>query len=105
METKGPHIRTIPVHCAPRKAPCPTCGKLGRRKATHNRLVRTIAYKQVVFLDAIEGDVIPLASGAQIAGLVIGAFAPSSSPASMSGTSGSRLCSPAAMTPRRPPTF
>jgi hypothetical protein len=56
METKGPHVRTIPVHCAPSKAPCPTCGKLGRRKATHNRLVRTIAYKQVVFLDVAYGE-------------------------------------------------
>jgi hypothetical protein len=56
METIGPHVRTIPVHCAPRKAPCPTCGKLGRRKATHNRRVRTIAYKQVVFLDVTYGE-------------------------------------------------
>lgn len=56
METVGPHIRTIPVHCAPCKAPCPTCGKLGRRKATHNRQVRTIAYKQVVFLDITYGE-------------------------------------------------
>src|SRR4051794_8393905 len=56
METIGPHVRTIPVHCAPCKAPCPTCGKLGRRKATHNRRVRTIAYKQVVFLDVTYGE-------------------------------------------------
>jgi transposase-like protein len=56
METVGPHTRTIPVHCAPRKAPCPTCGKLGRRKAIHNRQVRTIAYKQVVFLDVTYGE-------------------------------------------------
>ena len=56
METRGPHVRTIPVHCAPRKAPCPTCGTLGRRKAVHNRPVRTIAYKQVVFLDVTYGE-------------------------------------------------
>lgn len=56
METIGPHVRTIPVHCAPCKAPCPTCGKLGRRKAAHNRRVRTIAYKQVVFLDVTYGE-------------------------------------------------
>src|SRR3954463_9750873 len=56
METIGPHVRTIPVHGAPCKAPCPTCGKLGRRKATHNRQVRTIAYKQVVFLDVTYGE-------------------------------------------------
>ena len=51
METSGPHVRTIPVRYAPSQAPCPTCGKPGRRKATHNRLVRTIAYQQVVVLD------------------------------------------------------
>jgi hypothetical protein len=56
METQGPHVRTIPVRCAPSNAPCPTCGKLGRRKATHNRRVRTIAYKQVVYLDVTYGE-------------------------------------------------
>src|SRR4051794_4970276 len=56
METRGPHVRTITVRCAPRNAPCPRCGTLGRRKATHNRLVRTIAYKQVVFLDVTCGE-------------------------------------------------
>jgi transposase-like protein len=56
METRGPHVRNIPVRCAPSQAPCPACGKLGRRKATHNRLVRTIAYKQVVFLDVTYGE-------------------------------------------------
>ena len=56
METIGPHVRTIPVRCAPAKAPCPKCGKLGRRKATRHRLVRTLAYKQVVFLDVTYGE-------------------------------------------------
>lgn len=56
METIGPHVRTIPVHCAPCKAPCPMCGKLGRRKSIHNRQVRTIAYKQIVFLDVAYGE-------------------------------------------------
>src|SRR3954469_23452793 len=56
METRRPHVRTIPVRCAPSKAPCPTCGKLGHRKAIHNRRVRTIAYKQVVFLDVTYGE-------------------------------------------------
>ena len=44
------------MKCAPRKAPCPTCGKLGNRKAIHHRRVRTIAYKQVVFLDITYGE-------------------------------------------------
>jgi Transposase len=56
METVSPHVRTIPVRCAPSKAPCPTCGKLGRRKATHNRRVRTLAYKQVAYLDVTYGE-------------------------------------------------
>jgi Transposase len=56
METLGPHTRTIPVHCAPRKAPCPTCGKLGRRKDVHHRFVRTIEFKQVVYLDVTYGE-------------------------------------------------
>jgi hypothetical protein len=56
METRGPHVRTIPVRHAPRKAPCPTCGTLGRRKAVHNRRVRTIAYKPVAFLDVTYGE-------------------------------------------------
>ena len=56
METVSPHVRTIPVRCAPAKAPCPTCGKLGRRKATLNRRVRTVAYKQVAFLEVTYGE-------------------------------------------------
>lgn len=56
METVSPHVRTIPVRCAPAKAPCPTCGKLGRRKATHHRSVRTLAYKRVVYLDVTYGE-------------------------------------------------
>src|SRR3954447_1065442 len=56
METVSPHVRTIPVRCAPSKAPCPTCGKLGHRKAIHHRLVRTIAYKRVAYLDVTYGE-------------------------------------------------
>jgi transposase-like protein len=56
MDTIDPHVRTLPVRCAPRKAPCPMCGKLGNRKAIHNRQVRTIAYKQVVVLDVTYGE-------------------------------------------------
>jgi hypothetical protein len=56
METHGPHVRTIPVRYAPSQAPCPTCGKPGRRKTTHHRLVRTIAYKQVSFLEVTYGE-------------------------------------------------
>jgi hypothetical protein len=56
METVSPHVDTIRVRCCPKKAPCPTCGKPAPRKDVHNRLVRTIAYKQVVFLDVTYGE-------------------------------------------------
>jgi Transposase len=56
MAVIAPPTRTIPLHCAPRRAPCPTCGKLGKRKAVLHRQVRTIAYKQVVFLDITYGE-------------------------------------------------
>ena len=46
----------IPVHCAPKKAPCPKCGKRGRRKRTLTRTVRTVAYKAVAFLEITYGE-------------------------------------------------
>jgi transposase-like protein len=56
METRRPHARTIPMNCAASQAPCPTCGKRGRRKQVLRRQVRTIAYKQVVLLDITYGE-------------------------------------------------
>ena len=44
------------MKCGPGQAPCPTCGKLGTRKNIHQRLVRTIAYKQIVYLDITYGE-------------------------------------------------
>lgn len=55
MDAKAP-TRVIPVHCAPKKAPCPTCGKLGRRKRTLERDVRTIAYKEIAILRITTGE-------------------------------------------------
>ena len=37
MGTEAPTPVVIPVHCAPKKAPCPKCGKHGRRKRTFTR--------------------------------------------------------------------
>jgi transposase-like protein len=45
-----------PVHCAPKKAPCPKCGKRGRRIRTLTRTVRTVAYKTVAFLRITYGE-------------------------------------------------
>ena len=57
MGTDAPTIVTIPVHCAPKKAPCPKCGKLGRRKRTlPPRQVRTVAYKAIAYLEITCGE-------------------------------------------------
>jgi hypothetical protein len=44
MGTEAPTPIVIPIHCAPKKAPCPKCGKRGRRKRAVTRRVRTVAY-------------------------------------------------------------
>jgi Transposase len=57
MGTNAPTIQTIPVHCAPKKAPCPTCGKHGRRKRKlPPRKVRTVAYKAIAYLEITCGE-------------------------------------------------
>jgi transposase-like protein len=56
MGTEAPTPIVIPVHCAPRKAPCPKCGKRGRRKRTITRKVRTVAYKAVASLEITYGE-------------------------------------------------
>lgn len=44
-------VQYIDVRCCGKTAPCPNCGKRGRRKQVlPTRLVRTIAYKKVVYL-------------------------------------------------------
>src|SRR5580692_11153287 len=56
MGTDTPTPIVIPVHCAPRKAPCPQCGKRGRRKRTRTRSVRTVAYKAIALLEITYGE-------------------------------------------------
>src|SRR3974377_841060 len=56
MGADGPPIVFIPVHCAPQKAPCPKCGKLGKRKRTCTREVRTVAFKAVAYLKITYGE-------------------------------------------------
>src|SRR3954463_798954 len=57
MGTEAPTTIVIPVRCAPKKAPCPTCGKLGRRKRILDpRRVRTVHYRAVAFLEIICGE-------------------------------------------------
>jgi hypothetical protein len=56
MGTEAPIPIVIPVHRAPKKAPCPQCGKRGRRKRTVTRRVRTVAYKAVAYLEITYGE-------------------------------------------------
>lgn len=44
-----PRVRV--VRCAPRTHPCPDCGKRGRRKRLLHRRIRSLAYRQVAYLD------------------------------------------------------
>jgi hypothetical protein len=39
------------VRCGPKSHPCPKCGKHGRRKRHLHRRIRSLAYRQQVFLD------------------------------------------------------
>src|SRR5438445_2961739 len=56
MDADAPTVVDIPVFCAPKKAPCPHCGKKARRVGTHERRVRTIAYRQIVYLKITVGE-------------------------------------------------
>jgi hypothetical protein len=47
MGTEAPTPIVIPIRAAPKKAPCPKCGKHGRRKRKFTRRVRTVAYKAI----------------------------------------------------------
>jgi Transposase len=44
-----PHVRV--VRCAPKTHPCPHCGIRGRRKRPLHRRIRSLAYRQVAYLD------------------------------------------------------
>jgi hypothetical protein len=56
MGTEAPTPIVIPIQHAPKKAPCPKCGKRGRRKRTVTRRVRTVAYKAVAYLEITYGE-------------------------------------------------
>jgi hypothetical protein len=49
-------VRTIQQRCAPATFPCPTCGTPGRRKDTHTRLVRDIAFGHILFVELTVGE-------------------------------------------------
>jgi len=56
MGTEAPTPIVIPVHSAPKKAPCPRCGEVGRRKRTLTRTVRTVFYKAIAYLKLTYGE-------------------------------------------------
>src|SRR5512146_690373 len=57
MGTDAPTPVVIPLHCAPKKAPCPTCGKSGTRKRKlPPRRVRTVRYKTLAYLEITCGE-------------------------------------------------
>jgi hypothetical protein len=57
MGTEAPTPIVIPIHAAPKKAPCPKCGKHGRRKRKLTpRRVRTVAYKAIAYLEITCGE-------------------------------------------------
>jgi hypothetical protein len=56
MDAIEPRIRVVQRCYAPKTAPCPKCGQRGRRKDIHTRLVRDIAYGEVLFLELAVGE-------------------------------------------------
>jgi len=56
MDAVQPRVRVVQRQCAPKTYPCPHCGKRGRRKTTYPRLVRDIAYGEIVLLDITVGE-------------------------------------------------
>jgi Transposase len=57
MGMDSPTTVFIPVHCAPKQAPCPKCGKRGRRKRKlPPRKVRTVMYKSIAYLEINCGE-------------------------------------------------
>lgn len=55
MDAEAPTI-FVPVFCAPKKAPCPKCGKKGVRQRFCYREVRTLMYHEIAVLDITYGE-------------------------------------------------
>lgn len=56
MDAVQPRVRVVRRSCAPKTFPCPRCGKAGRRKQTHTRRVRDIAYGEILILELEVGE-------------------------------------------------
>ena len=49
-------VRILRQSCAPKSFPCPHCGTPGRRKDTHTRSVRDIAFGQIALIEVTVGE-------------------------------------------------
>lgn len=49
-------VRVLRQSCAPKSFPCPQCGRSGHRKDTHTRLIRDIAFREVVIIELTVGE-------------------------------------------------
>jgi hypothetical protein len=56
MEAIQPRVRIVRKRCAPKTFPCPHCGKAGRRKDTHTRPVRELAFGEIVIIELTVGE-------------------------------------------------
>jgi transposase-like protein len=56
MDAGSPVVRVIRRQCTPKTCPCPHCGQRGRRKDTHTRRVRDIAFGEVVVIELTVGE-------------------------------------------------
>ena len=57
MDADAP-TRSIKIKFAPRKMPCAKCGALARRKRIRNRKVRSLAFKETLWLEVQYGEYI-----------------------------------------------
>lgn len=56
MDAVQPRTRVVRQSCAPKTYPCPQCGQRGRRKQTHTRRVRELAYGEILILEIDVGE-------------------------------------------------
>ena len=49
-------VRVLRQSCAPKSFPCPQCGTPGRRKDTHTRSIRDIAFGQIALIEVTVGE-------------------------------------------------
>ncbi len=56
MDAIEPRVRVVKRQCAPATFPCPHCGRAGRFKQAHTRLVRDIAYGEILVVELTVGE-------------------------------------------------